>query len=212
MYWRSLKTLGSFALVGLVTACGMPDEKDLKQSSDADVASIVERVSDEASTEWIFRNAAGSADALRPGTALGLFTTYDKSFLKYASRSFGINLSWTKSFLANAKVVRANTRDHRTLRANEPVALHIQGGGYVKYERRDWGINLAWSSSPVFEWELRGPVAGSELALNQKVRLYNRVANDNVIYCWRETPTVNLTWTRDCYVVGGRRTHRPNLP
>ena len=213
MNWRKL--VGSILLVStFAVGCGsVEDENKQQEFSEAELAAAVEKVTEAQATEWQFRNAAsGGSGGLNPGVALGMFDSYDGSYLKYSERNFGINLGWTRSFLSNVTLARQDTRDHRSIKSGEPIALRINGGGYVKYQRRDWGINLAWSSTPVYEWELRSNTLGQALAMNQKVRLFNRTANDNVVYCWRPHPVVNLAWNGDCYNIGGRRAYRPELP
>jgi hypothetical protein len=158
-------------------------------------------VTDAQATEWELRNSAGTSAAVGSGAALALRNTYDGNYLKYGSRSYGINLVWSST---PSYTVSFRTATGAAPRYGDLVALSVSGGGYVRYGSRSYGINLVWSSTPVYEWRLLGGTTGAAVYTKAPLRLFNTVEasrrGDNMVYC-RRTWGINLTWARDCSVV-----------
>ncbi|MCF0074889.1 hypothetical protein LZD49_30670 [Dyadobacter sp. CY261] len=38
---------------------------------------------------------------------------------------------------------------------NQPVAIYIEGGGYLAYKDKHLGINLGWDKFPSFDWLIK---------------------------------------------------------
>jgi hypothetical protein len=156
-----------------------------------------ESVSPANSVEWELRPERG---AVMSGQLYSIFNTYIDSYVRYGEREYGINLVWSDTAPNNVALER---QGGGTINYGEPVAMRITDGGYVRYQSRKWGINLVWSSSPHYEWEIYG--GSGAVPSGTRVRLYNTVEKDDMIYCprWRG---INLTWADDCVETpfGGR--------
>jgi hypothetical protein len=119
--------------------------------------------------------------------------------LVYGSRPVGINLKWHGCDI-NPNVFftgESGNPSYPFITFDEPVAVHIAGGGYLYYSSRPFGINLKWSSTPKYEWLIRG-ASGHQVATGSKVALYNTTTHDYVVYCTREFG-INLRWAKDCF-------------
>lgn len=144
--------------------------------------------------DWTLRGPSGFVMSGKP---LTLYNLTDKESLKYGSRTWGINLVWTKSvYLGNVQIFHRGSAT--PILYGERVAIYIKGGGYLKHEKRTVGINLGWSSKPVYEWKIGGTGGpeGTRLRVNDKFCLLNTVARDCVIYDNRKVG-INLVWAKD---------------
>jgi hypothetical protein len=145
--------------------------------------------------DWALRGPSGFVTS---GKKLTLNNLSTKQNLKYGSRTFGINLEWTKAvYLGNVQIFHRKT-DNLPIIYGERVAVYIKDGGYLKYERRTTGINLGWSKEPVFQWKL-GSVDGNigdRMKVNDRFCLLNTTAKDCVIYDTRRFG-INLVWAKD---------------
>lgn len=142
------------------------------------------------------------------GKAYYLQVAENDKFLKYESRSYGINLKWGKTKSPNISFKKPGRS--RQIRCGDRVAIYVKGGGYLAYKKRKYGINLTWSKKPVYQWEIRSVdnKKGAVIKPNTPVGLVNIVENKNkgdfMVYCRRKNmPVVNLGWYNDC--TGGSR-------
>jgi hypothetical protein len=160
--------------------------------------------------DWILDWNGGSLGAQIPaGAWVKLSNRMIDQFVVYESRRYGINLVWHKTAGGpdvrdhvtahhNVRIVRRDSNSN--LRTGHPVAIFVNGGGYLRHSRQKYGINLVWSSTPVYEWEIRDqsdPVGGGAVIDGARLGLFNRSANDYVVYCEREYG-INLRWFREC--------------
>lgn len=133
------------------------------------------------------------APGQHPNASYGLLNQTADRFLKYGSRTFGINLVWGVSH-------SASTLRNVQFRYFGPLtAIFVSGGGYLRYQSRTYGINLGWSTTPVAQWRV-DPIqvldrSGTPTG-NYMYRIYNTVARDYLVYCPR-TFGINLVWSRD---------------
>jgi hypothetical protein len=147
------------------------------------------------SARWQLRSATPPGQPLRSFTRLRIVEMFRNQAPRYGEREYGINLVWGSPNVSNAYFVSRAGRA-RALRYGEPLALHIEGGGFVRYLEREYGINLGWSPIPRYEWILRGrgkPV-GSPVRSSDRVALYNVPNGKYVLYGEREYG-INLVWS-----------------
>ncbi|HST39852.1 MAG TPA: hypothetical protein VLK58_10110 [Conexibacter sp.] len=120
----------------------------------------------------------------------------NNSYVRYGSRTFGINLVWGSSssqwsFMPSPP--RPNVRDHRKrpMVPGETVAIYNSSNRtYLHYGSQTWGINLKWSKTPVYQWRVEtDPATGY-------TSLYNSSAGDYVVYGERPQG-INLRWLKD---------------
>jgi hypothetical protein len=131
--------------------------------------------------------------------------------IKYGEREYGINLIWDSSgkSLQNISLeVISGSSD--SIKDGEPVAIKVDGGGYLRYAEREYGINarcereyginLKWSPTPVYEWEIRGIEGQGQIGTlytESNIGIYNRTHQQYIVYCKREYG-INLSWQKDC--------------
>lgn len=140
------------------------------------------------------------ATLLEHGQLCNLYNHSAGRVLEYQERTFGINLGFDEP-----QRVPLNIRFERTAGAgpiffDEPVAIHVSGGGYLIYQERTWGINLGWSATPVYEWRIRGGqgvvIFAGLHANTQAVSLFNTDKNVAVVY-GKRTVGPDLRWFKD---------------
>jgi hypothetical protein len=137
--------------------------------------------------------ATGSG-TMTSGSAFTMKNVTDKETLKYGSRRWGINLVWDKgTSLNNVTVEKAGGGP---IAYGDPVAVKVNGGGYLKYGHRSVGVNLTWSGSPVYEWRIAGGDPGKPVSLSSPFALLNDVEHDALIYGSRPAG-INLVWMKD---------------
>jgi hypothetical protein len=147
--------------------------------------------------DWKVTSTGTTGTSVLPAvTAYRLENRTAGSALVYGQRDFGINLVWGSSSGApNVRFERPSTSpDHGPLQFGEPLAVRINGGGYVRYRVRDFGINLDWSSTPVFDWRIYGGTG--TIRTGASVSLYNRTEADYMVNA-RRAFGINLCWYRD---------------
>lgn len=176
-----------------------PDEYKGIISTVCGVANSVMGISDADATEFELGQTDGT---LESGEKTSLFDTFNKSFVRYGKRAMGINLTWSsKEPAGNIELHKATPG---VINYGDKVAIRVNEGGFLKYGKRSTGINLNWVSSNTtekpYEWEVRGGTAGTPVPTNTRVRLFNTVENDNLVYCRRPTG-INLGWAKDCTTV-----------
>lgn len=137
--------------------------------------------------------AGGASPTLN--TSYSFKNLVNNSYVKYGSRTFGINLVWGSSSAQWTFMPRAppNTRDHRRrpMVQNEPVAIYNSvKRAYLVYGSQTWGVNLTWSRNPVYEWRVETD------ARTGRASLYNTDARDYVVYGERSFG-INLRWLKD---------------
>ena len=131
--------------------------------------------------QWTVNNNVGPVQA---GTEYELVNLGGGSRIGYQSRT-GADLGWTTSG-GNFEFRRGNPRDHRSIRADEPMAIYnTRMKKYLAYGSQTFGINLEWSSSPLYQWKVEQ--SGSRFSL------YNTVTRDYVVY-GRRSFGINLVW------------------
>ncbi|MDW5598751.1 hypothetical protein VSS74_30610 [Conexibacter stalactiti] len=120
----------------------------------------------------------------------------NNSYVRYGSRTFGINLVWGSSssqWSFMPAPPRPNVRDHRKrpMVPGEKVAVYNSSNrSYLVYGSQTWGINLKWSKTPVYQWRVEtDPATGY-------ASLYNSSAGDYVVYGERPQG-INLRWLKD---------------
>ena len=147
------------------------------------------------SANWQLRSATPSGQPLRSFSRLRIVEMFRNQAPRYGEREYGINLVWGSPNVSNAYFMSRAGRS-RPLRYGEPLALHIEGGGFVRYMEREYGINLRWSETPKYEWILRGRDKrfGSPVRSNDRVALYNVPNSKYVVYGEREHG-INLVWS-----------------
>lgn len=154
--------------------------------------------SDYSNREWLVTKTCSSATPcpVRSQDVIGLFNNHKKSWIKYGSREYGVNLVWSST--ANRSIrfeLPGNSEDALTYGTS--FAIKVGAAGYLKYEARDYGINLAWSNTPVYEWRLAGGPAESVLYQNQPFGLVNLTVGSSAVHCPRDYG-IDLKWRHDC--------------
>lgn len=137
------------------------------------------------------------------GLRLSLWNITDKEYLKYGSRTWGINLVWDKTpNLHNVQIFNEG-KVGSPIKYTENVSIYVKGGGYLKYEKRSFGINLGWSSKPVYEWNIGGNGGDPMMPIKQGdyLCLYNLKAKDAIVYDNRKVG-INLVWAKDLGKMG----------
>jgi hypothetical protein len=122
-----------------------------------------------------------------------LYNHTNASYVRYGSRSYGINLVWGNPDPGN---IRFDSLSGSDLRSGDYVAIKVDGGGYLKYGERSFGINLVWSSTAVYEWRIFGEGMANGTFLtsgNGRVALYNTRTGQYVVYGTRSYG-INLVW------------------
>jgi len=150
----------------------------------------------------IFLNwSAKIQGAFNPATIpFSLQNLSNRRYLKYGSRTFGINLEWDSSPQNNMIFILPNfgstEKNRNPPRLGNLIAIYIHNGGYLKYENRSVGVNLGWSSTPVFEWYVIGvSTSGGLITSKQTLGLLNAKAKDFLIYENRSAG-INLGWAK----------------
>ncbi len=163
------------------------------------VANSVQGIPESDATEFEIGQVDGP---LESGEKVSLLNTVNNGYIKYGKRNLGINLVWSSAEPAGN--IEVHSPDGGPILYGEKVAIRVNDGGFLKYGHRKIGINLNWVSSNApekpFEWEVRGGTSGAPVAKNTKVRLFNTVENDYLVYCRRPTG-INLGWAKDCAAV-----------
>src|SRR5687768_11605335 len=79
--------------------------------------------------DWGLRGPSGFVTS---GKKLTLNNLSTKQSLKYGSRTFGINLEWTKTvYMGNVQIFHRGTANLPII-YGERVAIYIKDGGYLK--------------------------------------------------------------------------------
>jgi hypothetical protein len=150
--------------------------------------------------EWRVSGGPGVSQ-LNPAEAYWLFSNHNDQYIKYGSRSYGINLVWSPNVpQRNVRFIRPpNSGDTGPLKYDEPLAMYIDGGGYVKYGSRSHGIDLVWSSTPSYEWRIKPQFQNAGEVINPYhywMGLFNTPKNASLHYATREYG-INLAWRTD---------------
>jgi hypothetical protein len=127
-------------------------------------------------------------------TRYALFNRTNASYLRYGSRSYGINLVWSQS--PDPGNIRFDSLSGGDLRSGDFMAVRVDGGGYLKYGERSFGINLVWSATPVYEWRVFGEGRANGALLTSssgRVGLYNTRTGAYLVYGTRSWG-INLVW------------------
>jgi hypothetical protein len=115
--------------------------------------------------DWIFPGY-GPINQLRAKVPLTLKNVTTGKAVKYGERAYGINLIWDSSGKSLQNIsLEVSSGSSDSIKDGAPVAIKIDGGGYLKYAEREYGnnlrcereygINLKWSPTPVYEWEIK---------------------------------------------------------
>jgi hypothetical protein len=125
-----------------------------------------------------------------------LYNLTCQSALCYGQRTWGINLVWGDPAKSdNVRFQRAGGAGG-PIKFNEPVAIHVRGGGFVVYQGGRRGINLGWSDQPKYEWRITGGESDQDVAPGRVVGLFNTVEDDHLIYETRDWG-IDLKWLKD---------------
>jgi hypothetical protein len=132
--------------------------------------------------QW--RVVTASGGQLYANQAFSLYNTREDDYVRYGSRTWGINLVWTSRAPRNFVVVRQSGTG--PIKYGELVALKETNpdGGYIRYASRPYGVNLDWSGTPVYEWKLLGGSTGTAVNNRAVVTLHNTQAPKPEIAPW----------------------------
>ena len=117
----------------------------------------------------------------------------DQKYLKYGSRSYGIDLVWSDE--PSFEWIFHSEGDSGPIRPNVPVAIYNKkAGSYIIYGERTYGINLVWAGKNVDpkDWKI-------EIESGFKNRI------------WLKNLTLEKKKARNCYLVYGERRMGINL-
>ncbi len=130
----------------------------------------------------------GGLTDVNDGTG-SLFNADTFQNLRYANRTFGVNLTW-----GNSSLWRVEAQGGPHLMIGQALALKVWGGGWLKYGHETFGVDLQFSSTPVYQWyAIGGSSAGSALGC-AACALWNSAAHAYLIP-GDQTWGVGLTWT-----------------
>ncbi len=141
--------------------------------------------------QWELR---GDQGALADGSRVRLHNRVVDESLKRERRENGIDLVWDAASEAPNATIRTDGGGPVAFAA--PVAIAIDGGGFLKYAERETGINLGWSVSPEYQWEITGGPPREPVQANQPIGLLNTDHGDHLIYD-RRPSGINLRWYAD---------------
>jgi hypothetical protein len=155
-----------------------------------------------AKTEWVARLPCRDAACnLMSGANVALQNQYNRQFMVYQERDYGINLGWTatESRSMHFAVAGANgaPASNVVIKYGDRVAFQPKDHSFIQYGSRRWGINLVWAAAPAYEWVIEGGEVGKPVKLNQPFGLKNKRVDDFVVYCARPL-AINLRWNGDC--------------
>lgn len=150
--------------------------------------------------EWRVTGGPGVTQ-LNNAEAYWLFSNSNDQYIKYGSRDYGINLVWSPYFpQRNVRFMRQPSSGNTgPLKYDEPLAMYVDGGGFVKYGSRSRGIDLVWSTTPSYEWRIKPQFANAGEAINPYhywMGLFNTAKNASLHYGTREYG-INLDWRTD---------------
>lgn len=117
----------------------------------------------------------------------------DQKYLKYGSRSYGINLVWSDE--PSFEWIFHSAGDGGPIRPGVPVAIYNKNArSYIIYGERSYGINLVWAGKNVDpkDWKI-------EIESGFKNRI------------WLKNLTLEKKKARNCYLVYGERRTGINL-
>ena len=156
----------------------------------------------------------GNNSLISTGVVYQLYNTDQESNLILKDRT-GANLGWNRSAPANAQF---QTKDGGPITCGKPFALMLGSGGgsagykvgpngsnAIMYEKQYVGINLSdrgQLKDSYYQWKFVGCSEGTSLDATKPLVLFNTVANDSLVGCWR-TLGVNLCWAGDTVTVKG---------
>jgi hypothetical protein len=150
--------------------------------------------------EWRVTGGPGVSQ-LNPAEAYWLFSNHNDQYIKYGSRNHGINLVWSPYFpQRNVRFIRPpNSSNTGPLKYDEPLAMYVDGGGFVKYGSRSYGIDLVWSTTPSYEWRIKPQFHNAGEVINPYhywMGLFNTAKNASLHYGIRDYG-INLEWRTD---------------
>ncbi len=150
--------------------------------------------------EWRVTGGPGVSQ-INNAEAYWLFSNNNDQYIKYGSREYGINLVWSPYFpQRNVRFMRQpNSGNTGPLKYDEPLAMYVDGGGFVKYGSRSHGIDLVWSTTPSYEWRIKPQFANAGEVINPYhywMGLFNTAKNASLHYGTREYG-INLDWRTD---------------
>lgn len=131
-----------------------------------------------------------------PEYTYDLFNITNSEAIVYGERTVGINLKWGDPNKSNNVRFRRQSGTNEPVKYEEPLAIHIRGGGYLVYQKDRWGINLGWANTPKYEWMILGGKAGDEVPVGKAVGLFSTVEKDSLAYESRDWG-INLKWFKD---------------
>lgn len=148
---------------------------------------------------WVVQSSAINNRATIPAP---LYNISNRQYLRYGSRTFGINLEWDSD--PKKSVIRfqlpnfgSSAPNYNSPRLGDLVAIHVRKGGYLKYEKRSVGVDLSWSTAPSFEWYVVGVGAkGSQFGEKMTLGLLNAKKRDFLVHQNRSAG-INLGWAKD---------------
>lgn len=154
-------------------------------------AGVPDNVADQ---EWSFQ---GCNFRCQTNYLQSLKNNFIGKYLKYQSRSYGINLGWDANPQAAVRVGPAGDTQTRALNYGDEVNLSVISGSNVVYGTREWGINLVWSANRRNDWRITGGTPGTPVHTGDKFGLLNLTNNQRLVYCERPYG-INLRWAKDC--------------
>lgn len=118
-------------------------------------------------------------------------------YLKYESRSYGINLNWSTTPVYEWKFI--NNQDVGPIQSNVATGLYnITANDFVVYASRDYGINLKWlhetSTTTYQEWQPSGNLTASQPCITLKNTLVARTSTKSYLTYGSREYGINLVW------------------
>lgn len=193
-----------------------------------DIAKAMER--DSRKQWWLYSEINTLPESIVLGQWYRLANEVNGKQLRYDRQAYGVDLVWGWIDARNRnstmksegdKNIRIDRHadpkaDHanlsRYLRLNEPVAIYVQGGGYLIYKGRGDidHLNLGWqersqfdpvSNTPdIYQWEFRD-ISGNirdhrktEIRTKQTLALFNAIAEAYFVY--QNQRGIDLKWEK----------------
>jgi hypothetical protein len=152
--------------------------------------------------EWRVTGGPGVTQ-INNAEAYWLFSNNNDQYIKYGSRDYGINLMWSPYFpQRNVRFMRQPSSGNTgPLKYDEPLAMYVDGGGFLKYGSRSHGIDLVWSNTPSYEWRIKPQFHNAGEVINPYhywMGLFNTAKNASLHYGTREYG-INLKWGTDMW-------------
>ncbi|GLI28196.1 hypothetical protein ARHIZOSPH14_24380 [Agromyces rhizosphaerae] len=138
--------------------------------------------------QWVLRGGSGE---LRDGARVRIHNSRADKSIRFGEQSHGINLVWSTGAAPNA-TIRTRVPGAAVTYAT-PVAIAIDGGGFLRYQRRQTGIGLDWSDEPDHQWELTGGRQHKTVRFGESVGLLNTQHGDHLVNSTRPKG-INLRW------------------